>query len=102
MPPAPHERRNHKPGTIAPATPRNRARSRSGLRRAYVIAATSILIAVIMPVLEFIPFSSAATGTALTAFGLSLISRDGLLALLSLSLTGAVIGAALDYLLWVF
>lgn len=66
---------------------------------AYVIAAASITIAAIMPLLEFVPFSATAAGTALTAFGLSLISRDGYLALFSLSVTAATIGAAVFYAL---
>ncbi|MEX0914953.1 MAG: exopolysaccharide biosynthesis protein [Wenzhouxiangellaceae bacterium] len=66
---------------------------------AYVVAAASILIALIMPVLEFIPFSATVAGLALTAFGLSLLSRDGYLALFSLSVTAAVMGTALYHIL---
>lgn len=65
----------------------------------YVIAAASILIALIMPVLEFIPFSATVAGLALTAFGLSLLSRDGYLAVFSLSVTAAVIGTAVYHVL---
>ena len=50
---------------------------------AYAIAAMCILIAAVMPVMEFVPFSANAAGVALTSFGLSLIVRDGLLAMLA-------------------
>lgn len=57
----------------------------------YVIAAVSLIIAVAMPVMEFIPFSANIAGVALTALGLSLITRDGLLALLAFGFTVAVV-----------
>lgn len=57
----------------------------------YVIAAVSIIIAVVMPVMEFIPFSANIAGIALTALGLSVITRDGLLALFSFGFTAAVV-----------
>jgi hypothetical protein len=68
-------------------------------RGVYVVGAASMLVALIMPVLEFIPFSATVAGLALTAFGLSLLSRDGYLALFSLGVTAAVIGTALYYVL---
>jgi hypothetical protein len=40
-----------------------------------------------MPFLEVVPFSANLAGAALAAFGLALISRDGLLALLAFALT---------------
>lgn len=57
----------------------------------YVIAAVSLIIAVAMPVMEFIPFSANIAGMALTALGLSLITQDGLLALLSFGFTAAIV-----------
>ena len=45
-----------------------------------------------MPVMEVIPFSANAAGAALTAFGLSLIARDGLLALIAFTFTAITIG----------
>lgn len=60
----------------------------------YVIAAVSIIIAIFMPVMEFIPFSANIAGIALTALGLSVITRDGLLALISFGFTAAIIGLA--------
>ena len=56
----------------------------------YVIAFMCLLIASVMPIMEFVPFSANAAGAALTVFGLALIARDGLLLLLALLLTAAI------------
>jgi hypothetical protein len=53
----------------------------------YAIAVMSLCVAAAMPFLEVVPFSANIGGAALAAFGLALISRDGLLALLALGLT---------------
>lgn len=56
-----------------------------------VIAAAALLIAAMMPPMEFVPFSANAAGGALTALGLALIFRDGLLALIAIGITfGAI------------
>ena len=60
-----------------------------------IITAFCIAIAGIMPVLEFIPFSANAAGVALPAFGLSIITHDGLLALLAFLFTGFAFGLAI-------
>ncbi|MEE4638901.1 MAG: exopolysaccharide biosynthesis protein [Wenzhouxiangella sp.] len=57
----------------------------------YLIGSSAMLVALIMPILEFIPFSATLAGAALTAFGLSLIARDGYLAIFSLASTVAVV-----------
>lgn len=64
----------------------------------YVIAIACIAIAAAMPVLEFVPFSASGAGAALTAFGLSLIARDGFLALLALMVTAGTFGLVLYHL----
>lgn len=46
-----------------------------------------IIIAVSLPVMELVPFSATSAGFILTAFGLSLISHDGFLALVAFILT---------------
>ncbi len=61
----------------------------------YVIAAACICIAVLMPVMEMVPFSANLAGAALTAFGLSLTAHDGLLALIAHFITAAILVAAL-------
>lgn len=53
------------------------------------VALASMAIALMMPAMEFIPFSANLAGAVLTCFALALIARDGVLALLAFTLTGA-------------
>ena len=64
-----------------------------------LIAAVSLLISLTMPVMEAIPFSASGAGAALTAFGLALIARDGLMALLALIFTVATGGMILYHVI---
>ena len=64
-----------------------------------VIATVSLLISLAMPVMEVIPFSASGAGAALTAFGLGLIARDGLMALLALIFTVATGGMILYHVI---
>ncbi len=57
-----------------------------------VTAALCILIAVVMPLMEVVPFSANIAGIALTALGLALIANDGLLALCALVVSTGAIG----------
>ncbi len=54
------------------------------------IGAATLGVALVMPVLELIPFSANLAGIALCAFGVALIARDGLFALISLLTTAGV------------
>jgi hypothetical protein len=54
-----------------------------------LIAVTCILIALLMPPLELVPFAGAIPAGAITLFGLGLIARDGALVVLAFAL-GAV------------
>lgn len=65
----------------------------------YVIALVCIVIAATMPAMEVVPFTANAAGAALTAFGLSLIAHDGLLALLAFAFTAATFGLVIYGLL---
>lgn len=56
------------------------------------VALLAMLVSLLMPVMEFIPFSANAAGVTLTVFGLALIARDGLLALIAFALTGLTVG----------
>lgn len=56
------------------------------------VALTCILIALAMPPMELIPFSANGAGLALLGFGLALVTRDGLLALLSFVFTFLTLG----------
>lgn len=64
-----------------------------------VIALICIVIAAAMPALELIPFSSSAAGAAFTAFGLGIMSEDGILVLVALALCVAVAVLAVRALL---
>lgn len=57
-----------------------------------VIATFSLGVALVMPLLEFIPFSANLAGAALAAFGISLIARDGLFALISILVSFGAFG----------
>lgn len=56
------------------------------------IAVVCFLIGAVMPVLEVIPFSATVAGILLTLLSLALVTRDGLLALATLTLTAAGVG----------
>ena len=49
----------------------------------FAIGAACILIAAATPLMEAVPFSANVAGTAITAYGLALIARDGAIALLA-------------------
>jgi hypothetical protein len=55
--------------------------------RTYLVALACMVIALAMPPMELIPFSANGAGIALIAFGLALITHDGLLAVLALAIT---------------
>lgn len=57
----------------------------------YLTAIACLIISLALPVMEVIPFSANAAGAALTAFGLALIARDGLLGLIAFIFTGLTI-----------
>ncbi len=61
----------------------------------HAIAAVSLVIASMLPVMEVIPFSGNIAGAALLTFGLSLTARDGLLALIAFVFAAINIGAVL-------
>lgn len=64
-----------------------------------VIGTACVIIALILPLLEFIPFSANLAGIALTMFGLALIARDGYLALFALASTAGAIWIVIATLL---
>jgi len=65
----------------------------------YPIAIACLFVAALMPVMEVIPFSVSLAGAALTAFGLSLIAHDGLLALCAFGITFLAFGVIVFNLL---
>lgn len=60
-----------------------------------VTAVVTVGFAVIMPIMELLPFSASAVGVALTAFGLGLTARDGLFSLVAFGVTVLAFGLAL-------
>ena len=56
-----------------------------------VIATTCLIIGLALPVMDFVPFSATGGGSALTAFGLSVIAHDGLLAIIAFAATVTVL-----------
>lgn len=58
---------------------------------AYLIAVVCLSIACLLPMTEVIPFSSSVVGVVLTLFGVALVSRDGLFALLGYGATASVV-----------
>lgn len=61
-------------------------------RGIYLIAMACILVALVMPFLEFIPFSANLAATAWIAFGLAMIFRDGYAGLFALLVTFGLFG----------
>lgn len=53
----------------------------------YLIALISVVIALMMPPMEFVPFSAIGAGLALTLLGLALLAYDGFVALLGIIVT---------------
>jgi hypothetical protein len=49
----------------------------------YAMALVCMVISVVMPATELVPFSASIAGLALMTFGLAMISKDGLLALIA-------------------
>ncbi|MBY6212189.1 exopolysaccharide biosynthesis protein [Microbulbifer agarilyticus] len=62
-------------------------------------AGICIPIALLLPVMEVIPFSASLAGLALITFGLALVARDGALELIAFVLTGAALALIPYYFL---
>lgn len=65
----------------------------------YFIALVCVLLAMIMPTMELVPFSATAAGFTLAFFGLSLVAHDGLLMIIAFAITGASFGTLIYSLL---
>ncbi|HEX6997657.1 MAG TPA: exopolysaccharide biosynthesis protein [Gammaproteobacteria bacterium] len=61
----------------------------------YVIALVSSGLSLATPLMELVPFSANGAGAVLTAFGLALIARDGLMALIALVIAAGTSGAVI-------
>lgn len=58
----------------------------------YLVAIVCIVIALMMPIMEVVPFSANGAGLALSAFGLALIARDGAIALGAFVVVSLLVG----------
>lgn len=56
----------------------------------YAVAVLCVVVGLVMPFMELLPFSSSVAGLALLALGVALVVQDGLLVLLALALFGGV------------
>lgn len=61
-------------------------------------AAVCVLVGMIMPLLEFIPFTSTWAATIIAAYALAITARDGFLAVAFVGLVSAVAGAGFYFL----
>jgi hypothetical protein len=61
-----------------------------------VIACLCLLIGAAMPLMDFVPFTANIAGAALTAFGLSIIARDGLMAIGAFAFTALAVWLVLS------
>jgi len=59
-----------------------------------VIAACCILLALLIPPLELVPFASTLVAGVVTLFGLALLANDGVMALVAYALTALALGSA--------
>ena len=67
---------------------RHRYSFMTGKRGIQLTALACLLLALVMPPMELVPFSANIAGAALSLFGLALMARDGLLSILGFMVTG--------------
>lgn len=58
----------------------------------YTMVLICMAVAMVMPLMEVVPFSATGGGAALMAFGLAIVARDGLLAIVATSFTLLTVG----------
>ena len=66
----------------------------------YLMATACMLVALAMPMMEFIPFTATGGGLALMAFGMAIVARDGILALLAMAVTAGTVWFIATNLPW--
>lgn len=64
-----------------------------------LLALACLVVALALPLMEFVPFSANGGGLALMAFGLAMIARDGVAAIVALLLTGGTLAFIASQLL---
>lgn len=63
------------------------------------IAMGSTVVALIMPLMEVVPFGGMVVGVALAAYGLALLAHDGLLAIIAYLFSAGALAAAIYFLM---
>jgi hypothetical protein len=71
-----------------------RLKALAGPRMNRIVAAVTTVLALVSPATEVVPLSGMGVGAAIVAFGVSLIARDGLMALIGLILSAATVALA--------
>jgi hypothetical protein len=88
-------RKLRKPARFVDRFLRHRLESLTQGRMAQLILAVSLLISAATPLMELVPFSANLAGAALTAFGLALIAKDGVFALVAYAFTAIGAGVVI-------
>lgn len=87
-----------KPARLIDRLLRQRITFMTSKRGVQLTALACLLLALVMPPMELVPFSANIAGAALMLFGLALMARDGLLAILGFIVTGAGLAAVFYHL----
>ena len=77
-----------KPSRFIDRLLRHRCTFMTNKRGIQLTALACLLLALVMPPMELVPFSANIAGAALSLFGLALMARDGLLSILGFMVTG--------------
>lgn len=64
----------------------------------YIMAIICMAVAMAMPLMEVVPFSANGGGFALMVFGIAMVARDGLLALVGIVISGVTVWAVISSL----
>jgi hypothetical protein len=88
-------RKLRKPARFVDRFLRHRLERLTQGRMAQLILAVSLLISAATPLMELVPFSANLAGAALTAFGLALIAKDGVFALVAYAFTAIGAGVVI-------
>ena len=67
----------------------------AGPRANYVVAIVCTILALVAPITEFVPLSGIGVGAAMLSFGISLIARDGLMALIGFGVSAVTTSLAM-------
>ena len=80
-----------KPAAWIDGLTRRRLRALAGPHAVRVVASICLALAVVMPLMEVVPFSANAAGLILAVFGLALIASDGLMVVIGTLVTLATL-----------